>query len=130
MGFFFFGLLAVTAGFVVCRCHRETVGSSESFSGEVVSVKEKTVMRGGFIIKKYCPVVKFSINGKTQFADHRSYSQIIHHSTGETVIICADPKMPKYFYFADEEKTHSLAGSILIAGGAFICLLSLVFSLI
>lgn len=130
MGFFFLGLLAVTAGFVVCRCHRETVSSSESFSGEVVSVKEKTAVRGHMIVKKYCPVVKFSINGRTQFADHRSYSQIIRYRTGETVIICADPKMPKYFYFADEETTHSLAGSILIAGGVFICLMSLVFSLI
>ncbi len=130
MGFVIFGLLAVTAGLIVCRCHRETIGSAESFSAEVVSVKEKIAVRGHTIVKKYCPVVKFSINGRTQFADHRSYSQIIHHSIGETVIICADPKLPKYFYFADEEHQHSLAGIILISCGTFICVLSLIFSLI
>lgn len=64
MGFIIFGFLTVIAGLIVCRCHRETIESAESFSAEVVSVKEKISVRGHMIVKKYCPVVKFSINGQ------------------------------------------------------------------
>lgn len=128
MGFFILGLLAIAAGAFVCHCNRETIDSAESFTGEVVGFSERIVVRFHSVIKQYRPQIKFTMKGKTYFADHHKYSQIILHDVGETVIVCVDPRMPKYFYYADEEQQHSLSGIILIACGAFFCAASLIFS--
>lgn len=127
MGIFIFGLLAIVAGAIVCHCHRETIDSAESYSGEVVGIRERIVVRMHSITKQYRPEVKFNLNGKTHFAEHHRYSQVILHDVGETVIVCVNPKMPKYFYYADEEQQHSLPGIIMIACGVFTCALTLIF---
>ncbi len=126
MGFFIFGLLAIAAGAFVCHCHREMIDSAENFTGEVVEISERIVVRFHSVTKQYRPQIKFTMKGKTYFADHHRYSQVILHDVGETVIVCVNPRMPKYFYYADEEQQHSLPGIILIASGAFVCALSLI----
>lgn len=127
LGIFIFGLLAIAAGVIVCHCHRETIDSAESYSGEVVSISERIVTWTHVIYKEYRPEVKFKLNGKTYFAEHHRYSQVILHDVGETVIVCVNPKMPKYFYYADEERRNSLPGIILIICGVLTCVLDLVF---
>lgn len=127
MGFIIMGLLTAAAGLIVCRCHKETVNSTESFSGVVAGISEKLLPQGHLLVKKYRPIVKFTLNGRTRTANHHRYSQIILHDVGETVIICVNPQMPEYFCYAEEEKPHSLLGIILTASGIFICILTLVF---
>ena len=130
MGFFIFGLIAAAAGLIICRFHKESVNSTESFSGVVTGISEKILPQGHLLVKKYRPVVKFTMNGRTYTADHHKYSQIILHNVGETVIICVNPQMPKYFCYAEEEQPNSLIGIILISCGIFVCILSLVFLVI
>lgn len=127
LGIFIFGLMEIVAGAIVCHCHRETIDSAESYSGEVVGISERIVVRMHAITTIYRPEVKFMLNGKTHFAEHHRYSQVILHDVGETVIVCVNPKMPKYFYYADEERRYSLPGIILIICGVFTCVLDLVF---
>ncbi len=127
MGFFIMGLLSAAAGLIICRCHKETVNSTESFSGVVTGISEKILPQGHLLVKKYRPAVKFTMNGRTRTANHHRYSQIVLHNVGETVIICVNPKMPEYFCYAEEEQPHSLPGIILTSCGIFVCILSLVF---
>lgn len=126
MGFFIFGFLSIAAGLFACWCHREIIDSAESYSGEVVRINERVVVRLHAVYKEYRPEVKFKLNGKAHFAEHHRYSKIILHDVGETVIVCVNPRMLKYFYYADEERRNSLPGIILIASGTFICLLNLI----
>lgn len=127
LGIFIFGLLEIAAGAIVYYCHRKTIDSAESYSGEVVRINEKIVAWIPVISMEYRPEVKFKLNGKTHFAEHHRYSQVILHDVGETVIVCVNPKMPKYFYYADEERRYSLPGLIMIFCGVFTCVLDLVF---
>lgn len=127
MGFFIMGLLSAAAGLIICRCHKESVNSTESFSGIVTGISEKILPQGRLLVKKYRPAVKFTMNGRTRTANHHRYSQIVLHDVGETVIICVNPKMPEYFCYAEEEQPHSLLGIILASCGIFVCILSIVF---
>ena len=127
MGFLILGLIAAAAGLIVCRCHKESVNSTDCFSGVVTEINGKILPQGRLLVKKYRPSVKFTMNGRTYTAVHHRYSQIILHNTGETVIICVNPQMPEYFCYAEEEQPHSLAGIILTACGIFTCILTLVF---
>lgn len=118
--FLLFGIPALLIGLLICHVHHIEVTESESYTGKVVGILERTRVRRYVIYKEYCPVVSYKKDGKAITAEHHSYEKSINirHHVGETVIICANPKMPKSFYFADEETRFSLGGlTVSVCGG-------------
>lgn len=118
--FLLFGIPTLLIGLLICHVHHIEVTESESYTGKVVGMLEKTRVRRYIVYHVYCPVVSYKKDGRTVTAEHHSYEQSVNirHHVGETVIICANPKMPKSFYFADEETRVSLGGlTVAISGG-------------
>lgn len=126
--FLLFGIPALLIGILVCYVHHIEITESESYTGKVVGILERTRVRRYVIYKEYCPVVSYEKDGRTVTAEHHSYLQSIsiRHHVGETVIICANPKMPKSFYFADEETRFSIGGLTVAISGGLVTMIGLI----
>ncbi|MBQ8960332.1 MAG: hypothetical protein IJ071_03830 [Ruminococcus sp.] len=124
MGFIIFGLLALAAGAFLLYGHKSRRASMTEYQGTVIGVREKMQKKGYLLVKAYCPVVKYD-NGKREVtADHHSYDQLLgNFREGDLVTIFADPRLPKTFYFPEENgRACYEAVAAFIAGGALIAL--------
>lgn len=114
------GFIAVLIGIFFCYAHKNRTENSETYHGIIIGIQEKVVCRGGIIRKDYRPLVKYSNGSKDIIAEHYNYMKLINlnHGKGETVLINVNPKMPKSFYFADEETRVSYEAIAAFAVGA------------
>ena len=122
MGFIIFGLLALAVGAALLYAHKSRRQNMKEYTGTVIGFREKMQKKGYLIVKVFCPVVKYD-NGKRDItADHHSYDQLTGGlREGDIVKIYADPRMPRAFYFPEENgKACYEAIAAFAAGGAFI----------
>ena len=123
-----FGLGMIAMGLLISYVHHNEISNAESYSGEIIGFRDKIKTSGYVMYKVYCPVVEYKSGDKVIIADYHSYErrEVFRHDVGETVIICANPKAPKSFYFADEEQRFSLLGVSLSAGGILLSIAGIV----
>lgn len=121
MGFIIFGIAAFALGAFFLYAHKSRVDNCESYCGTVIGMLDKMVIRRGIAYKVYCPVVKYSNGSRDIIAEHHNYMKSInlHCREGDTVLIFADPRMPKRFWFSEEFTNVCYeAVAAFIAGGA------------
>lgn len=128
MGFIIFGVAAVALGAFFLYAHKSRRENSESYCGTVIGMLDKMVVRSGITYKVYCPVVKYSNGSRDITAEHHNYMKSVNLNchVGDDVLIFADPRMPKSFWFSDEltnvcyeAVAAFIAGGVLVAVGIF-----------
>ena len=100
--------------------HKSRISGSETYYGTIIDLQEKIGYHHR-VLAKYCrPLVKYSNGSKEIIAEHYEVIKFINlrHDKGETVLINVDPRMPKSFYFTDEERSISFKAIIAFAFGA------------
>lgn len=122
LGFIIFGILALGLGAFLMYAHNSRRANMTEYQGTVIGIREKIQKRSHLLVKVYCPVVKYD-NGKREVtADHHNYDQFLgKFREGDLVTIFADPRMPKMFYFPEENgKACYEAIAAFVAGAALI----------
>lgn len=114
------GFIAVIVGIIISYMHKSRISGAETYYGTIIDLQEKFGYRYR-TFSKYCrPLVKYSNGSKEIIAEHYEIIKFINlrHDKGETVLINVDPRMPKSFYFADEERSYSHKAIIAFVFGA------------
>ena len=101
------------------------------YSGTIIGFREKMQKKSYLLVKVYCPVVKYD-NGKREItADHHRYEQFIGDMReGDIVRIFADPRMPKTFYFPEENGRACYEAIAAFAAAAAFIIFGIIFEIL
>lgn len=115
MAFFIFALIAVGIGLFFQKIHTDRIKDAVPYTAVVINLQEKITYRRGIAYTQYRPMVKYNNGSKDIIAEHYIAMRTINFSCqpGDTVTVFADPRLPKSFFFPEEN--HKLSYEALVA---------------
>ncbi|HRR75440.1 MAG: hypothetical protein IJK31_08860 [Ruminococcus sp.] len=115
MIFMLFALIAVGIGFFLQKCHTDRIKDAQPYTAEIISLQERTRVRRGMAYTEYRPMVKYNNGSKEIIAEHYNGIRAVNcgYQQGETVTIFADKRLPKSFFFPEEN--HKISYEAVVA---------------
>ena len=115
MTFFIFALVAVGIGLFLQKCHTDRVKDAQPFTAEVINRQEKIAVRRGMSYTECRPMVRYNNGSKDVIAEHYNSIRAINcqYHQGDTVTIFVDKRMPKSFFFPEEN--HKISYEAVVA---------------
>ena len=115
MAFLLFALIAAGIGLFFQKCHTDRIKDAQPFTAEVINRQEKITVRRGMSYTVCRPMVRYNNGSKDVIAEHYNSIRAINcqYHQGDTVTVFVDKRMPKSFFFPEEN--HKLSYEALVA---------------
>ncbi|NLT08792.1 MAG: hypothetical protein GXY08_04740 [Ruminococcus sp.] len=128
MTFMLFALIAVCIGLFLQKCHTDRIKDAQPYTAEIISLQERTRVRRGMAYTEYRPMVKYNNGSKDIIAEHYIGIRAVNcnYQQGETVTIFADKRLPKSFFFPEENHKLSYEAVVAFIAAGLLLLLGII----